>query len=825
MATSEERIETLLAEMTLDEKVSLLAGASLWKTVPIERLGIPTVKMTDGPNGARGDGFFTSGVPAACFPVGIALAATWNTELVMRVGQALGEDAKTKGIQTILGPTANIHRSPLNGRNFESFSEDPFLSARMAVAYILGLQSRKVGATIKHFVCNDSEFERMTISSEVDERALHEIYLPPFRAAVQEAKTWAIMSSYNKINGIHASDHGQLLTEILKQKWGYDGIVISDWFGTRSTVAAANAGLDLEMPGPAQQRGEKLLHAVQAHQVSEETINASVRRMLRYITRTGAFESPSDPTEHAVDQPEHRAIARQVAAESIVLLKNARHMLPLKLSRLKRIAIIGPNAKTAQIMGGGSSQLNAHYAVTPFDGIRAKIGKEVKIGYEIGCTNHKWLPMLNHRWVSPIGGEAEHGFTIDYFNNKEFEGAPIWQTTSRSCEQVWVNDVGPNVNASSFSARLRGRFTAQETGTFMFGLASAGLSRLLIDGHPIIDNWTKQTLGGAFVGIGSTEVTAPFAMQAGASYELCIEYCRHDSPMLGGIRIGCLSPIASKPMERAVKLAAKSEVALVFVGLNGDWESEGYDRPHIDLIGEQVELIERVAAVNPKTVVVLQSGSPIAMPWLNHVAGVIQAWYPGQECGNAIADILFGDVNPAGRLPQTFPVRLEDNPAYINYPGENGKVRYGEGIFVGYRYYEKKQVAPLFPFGFGLSYTSFAYSNLRLETTKLQAGQEMPVCVDVTNTGKFAGQEVVQFYVRDIQSKLVRPLKELKGFVKVQLQPGETRTIEWMMRPEALAYYDDAVHDWITEPGEFELLVGSSSQDIRISQTFELVAA
>jgi beta-glucosidase len=824
-ADPEARIDALLGNLTIAEKVSLLAGASMWLSTPVERLGIPAIKVSDGPNGARGGGSFAGGsVTSACFPVGIALAASWNIELVEQIGQALGQETKSKGAHLLLAPTVNIHRSPLNGRNFECYSEDPYLSARMAVAYITGLQSQNVGATVKHFVCNDSEFERNTISSEIDERTLREIYLPPFEAAVREAGSWAVMSSYNRVNGVYASDNRDILIEILKREWGFDGIVMSDWFGTKSTIDAAENGLDLEMPGPPQWRGQKLLAAVEAGQVSAAAIDEATRRMLRLITRTGAFEQPEIAAEQAIDRPEHRTLLRKVAAEGMVLLKNAGDILPLNAEKLTSIAMLGPNAKTAQIMGGGSAQVNAHYAVTPYAGVVAAVGERVELGYEIGCTNHQQLPKLDSRLVAPANAQADHGFTISYYNNLDLSGEPVYQSVTASSEQAWLGEIAPGVQPRGFSARMTCRFTPQENGLHIFGLSSAGLTRLYIDDNQVIDNWTNQTRGATYFGTGSAEVSAQVELKAGQTYALRVDYNSHGATLLAGMRLGYLPPVANDSIARAAELAGRADVALVFVGLNGDWESEGHDRPDMELVGEQVALIEQVAAANPNTVVVLQTGSPIAMPWLDKVAGVLQAWYPGQECGNAIADVLFGAVNPSGKLPQTFPARLEDNPAYINYPGENGRVRYGEGIFVGYRYYEKKRVAPLFPFGFGLSYTSFAYANLRLSADTIAPGDRLTVSIDVTNTGQRAGQEVVQLYVRDVAARVARPEKELKGFAKVALAPGETKTVTLTLDQAALAFWDDAKHAWVAEAGVFEVLVGSSSQAIQARAELRLSA-
>lgn len=816
----EERITALLGELTLAEKVALLAGASMWQTTPVERLKIPAIKVSDGPNGARGSGGFVGGaVTSACFPVGIALAATWNTAMIEQIGQALGEETKAKGAHMLLAPTVNIHRSPLNGRNFECYSEDPYLSARIAVAYITGLQSRNVGATVKHYVCNDSEFERNTISSEVDERTLREIYLPPFQAAVQEARAWGVMAAYNRVNGVYAGEHRELLIDILKREWGFDGIVMSDWFGVKSTVEAANNGLDLEMPGPSQWRGEKLLRAVESGDVSAAAIDESARRMLRTIMRAGALERPDPEPEQAIDRPEHRQLIRRAAAEAAVLLKNERATLPLELDRIVSIAIIGPNAKVAQIMGGGSAQVNAHYAVTPYDGIVARVGERARLEYEIGCTNHKLLPRLA-AGVNTTAGER--GWRVALYDNLELAGEPVHQTVSRVSEQVWLGEIAPGLQAAAFSARISGRFTPEEGGAHQFGLASAGLSRLLIDGALVLDNWTQQTRGETYFGTGSAEAVTQVELEAGQTYELVVEYSSRGATLLAGVRLGHLPPIGADAIERAAALAARSDVALIFAGLNGEWESEGFDRPDMELVGAQNALIDAVAAANPNTVVVLQTGSPVTMPWLERVAAVIQAWYPGQECGNAIADVLFGDVNPSGKLPQTFPRRLKDNPAYINYPGENGRVRYGEGIFVGYRYYEKKDIAPLFPFGFGLSYTSFAYANLRLSADAIAPAEVLEVLVDVTNTGRRAGQEVVQLYIRDVESRVLRPVKELKAFAKVALEPGATTTVRFTLDRTALAFWDDSRHAWMAEAGTFEVLVGASSQDIRLQASFQL---
>lgn len=817
----EKRIEDLLRRMTIEEKVSMVAGSDAWHTTGVERLGIPAIKLTDGPNGARGSSF-RGGVSSACFPVGISLASTWNPELIKRVGRALGEETKTKGAHILLGPTVNIHRSPLNGRNFECYSEDPYLTARIAVAYIKGVKEKNVGTSIKHYVCNDSEFERFSISSEIDERALREIYLPPFEAAVKEADTWSIMAAYNKINGVFASENRYTLIDILKKEWGFKGFVVSDWGGTKSTADAANGGLDLEMPGPALMMGDELLKAVNEDKVDKAVIDDKIRRLLRVIILSGAFENPEEAPEQAIDKPEHRRLAREVAGEGIVLLKNSDNILPLDEEKMESLAIIGPNAKVARILGGGSSSVRPHYVITPFDGIQSRADDNIHIAYEQGCDNNKMLQVVDPNWLKPAGDMESQGLTVEYFNNLDLSGEPVFATKRTFMEIFWAGEISPEIDIQRFSVRFTGKFIPPETGTYKFSLISAGLSRLYIDGKEIIDNWTDQTPGEYMFGSGSQEMMIEQNMTIGQAVEITVEYSRQQTIRFSALRLGCAPLLPEDSIMRAAVIAAESDVALVFVGLSNEWETEGQDRPDMELPGKQVELIEKVAAANKNTVVVLNTGSPITMNWIEKVAGVVQAWYPGQECGNAIADVLFGDVNPSGKLPQTFPRRLEDNPAYINYPGENGKVYYGEGIFVGYRYYEKKKITPLFPFGYGLSYTLFEYGNLRLSASEFDLDDEIKATVDIKNTGEREGKEIVQLYVRDVESSLVRPEKELKAFQKVLLKPDESKPVTFTLNNDALSFYDPCRQRWVVEPGEFEVLIGSSSQDIRVEGSFSL---
>ncbi len=801
--------------LSLEEQVALLAGDSFWITVPVERAGVPAVKVSDGPNGARGGGALVGGVSAACFPAGIALAATWNTALVEEVGQALAEETLSKGARVLLAPTVNLHRGALNGRNFECYSEDPFLTACLGVAYIEGLQSRGVSATLKHFVGNESEFERMTISSEIPERALRELYLLPFEAAVR-AGVWAVMCSYNKLGGTYASENKRFLTEILRDEWGFDGLVMSDWFATHSTAPSINAGLDLEMPGPAKYRGEKLLEAVENGSADEDAVKRSSERLLKLFERVGAFENPDIPEERADDRPEHRALIRRAGAEGAVLLKN-NGVLPLDKDTVKKVAIIGPNAKTAQIMGGGSAQVNAHYRVSPFDGLKEQLG-EAKLGYELGCTNHKLLPLLSEQ----LAGELK----VEYFNSPELSGKPVYTTQVPDAQMMWLDSVGHGVE-QEFSARFSGTLHLDDAGAYQFDLVSAGLSRLFVDGELVVDNWDGWTQGDAFFGSGSEEKLEQVQLEAG-EHELRLEFAPKAAGEFGlsAVRTGIFKPLPDDALDRAAKLAAASDVAIVCVGLNGEWETEGNDRADMALVGEQNELVSRVAAANPNTVVLLQTGSPVTMPWLDEVAAVVQLWYPGQECGNAAADVLLGNVNPSGKLPQTFPAKLSDSPVMdgqaSTYPGENGQVFYREGIFIGYRHFEHEGIKPLFPFGFGLSYTTFEYGDVTLSADELGAGETLQVSVPVTNSGDRAGQEALQLYVKDVEASLERPKKELKGFVKVALEPKETKVATFSLNMRALAYFDDQQNAWVAEKGEFEVLVGASSDDIRAKASFTL---
>jgi beta-glucosidase len=823
-------IDMLIDEMTLEEKVSMLAGIDFWHTRAIERLGIPSIKMTDGPHGVRTMSDVEPDVTleANCYPTGSALGATWNAELINRVGTAIGKETRAKGCAIILGPCINIHHSPLGGRNFESYSEDPYLTARMTVAFVKGVQSQHTGVSVKHYALNNQEHERLTISSEADERTIREIYLPAFRAVVEECDPWTVMCSYNKINGTYASENRYFLTDILKKEWGFRGVVISDWGAVHSVIPAARAGLDLEMPGPARFFGEALVEASRKGEVGEDIIDDKVRRILGVIERSGAFDEPVELSGDTSDTSENRQLAREAAGEAIVLLKNAGNILPLDKTKLKSIAIIGPNADEARIQGGGSSQVNPYYTVTPLQAVREKYGEDVSVAYQIGCRNNRLTLPIKLDYLLQSGESHQAGLTGEYFNNRDMSGTPVL-TRSEKTFTLRLGGVmgrktpGVAMDGGDYAIRMTGKFVSPDSGIFTFGLLTDGLGCLYIDEKLVVDKSREEPDADAMS--VRREYTGQCPMEAGRSYDIRVEFvARPGFPdwMPRYFRLGCTPPLPADAIERAVRAAASSDIALVFVGLNDEHEAEGRDRESMELPGAQVELIKKVAQANPNTIVVLNNGSPVEMnDWLDDVAGVVEAWFTGQECGHAIADILFGDVNPSGKLPVSFPARYEDNPTYDHYPGHDGQVHYAEGIFVGYRHYDSRNVEPLFPFGFGLSYTRFEYGNLKVPAV-IPHGENIGVQVDVTNIGNRAGKEVVQLYVRDVTACLPRPKKELKGFKKVHLEPGETKTVNFEIGIEALSFYDVESRDWVAEPGEFEILIGGSSRDIRCRAAFTL---
>ena len=668
----EQKVEALLSRMTLEEKIQMLHGAHrrgfIGYVPAIPRLGIPELALTDGPAGVRHG-------PGTALPAPVALAATWDRSLAQEYGAALGAETKAKGQNILLGPMVNIVRVPEGGRNFETFGEDPFLTAQMAAAEIRGIQSQGIIAEVKHYAANNQEKERLQVSAEVDERTLREIYLPAFEAAVTDGKVGSVMAAYNKVNGTFSSENMHLLKDILKNEWGFDGFVVSDWGATHSTIEAANNGLDIEMPGD-KFFGNALLNAVKQGQLSEKTIDEKVRRILRVMMRFGLFERPAKASP--IDYQTQSQVARRVAQAGVVLLKNEQNLLPLEVNAFKSIAVIGAYADRATSGGGGSAR------IAPFN------------------------------TVSPLGAIADRIGTRATFQFLKFV---------------------PGTDLSKSDAATTG----------------AGL------------------------------------------------------------------------LADAVQLAKECELAVVFAR---DFETEGSDRASITLPDEQDEMIRAVADANRRTVVVLNTGCMVLVNrWVEVAPAIVQAWYPGQDDGNVIADVLFGNVNPSGKLPITFPRQREEMgiSAAEQYPGVGGRGVYSEGVFVGYRHFDKENLNPQFAFGHGLSYTTFEYSNLKLSRSRIKPGESITVEVQIKNTGRREGAEVVQLYVQDVRASVPRPVKELKGFAKLMLRPGQTKVVSMNLDARSMAFYDVNKKQWSVEPGQFKILIGSSSRDIRLSAEFEAV--
>lgn len=789
-----ERIEQLLEELTLEEKVTLCAGKGVMETMAVERLGIPQLRMADGPHGVR-DGKATS------FPTGISMGASWNPDLIARFGAALARETIAKERNLILGPCVNIHRTPLGGRNFESFTEDPFLASRLAVAYVKSVQALGVGTSTKHFACNNQEWERHTISARVDERTLREIYLPAFEAAVLEAHTWTVMGAYNRLNGTYCCANTHLNDEILKGEWGFSGLVMSDWGATHGTVDFAHGGLDLEMPGPPAFFGDKLLAAVKQGEVSEEVLDDKVRRLLRVMMEMGLFEQ--EPSGGEIGTEKHRQLAREMAEEAIVLLKNE-DALPLDAENVRKIAVIGPNADVARMGGGGSSTVTPEQSVSILEGIRTRFDK-AEVVYALGCALPGDLPPVESRLLRTRNqqGETVNGLTAEIFDNCDLEGEPV---ATRVDSDLFFDWAGcgplPDMEAGHYSIRWTGQLVPERDGDYEIGITAADAMVLYFNGERLI-NYTRES--------GVDFRTERISVRKGEPCELRVEY--RSTVNWSFAKLGWM-PAAD--LEHAVALAGDADAAIVVGGLSATFEGEGHDRHSMVLPGRQDDLIKAVAEANPRTVVVLVNGTPVEMDaWLSGVPAVVEAWYPGQEGGDAVAGILAGDVNPSGRLPVTFPKKLEDNPSHGNYPGGEGEVVFEEGLFVGYRHYDRHDIEPLFPFGHGLSYTVFTYDNLDLETST----EGVQVSVDVTNAGACEGSDVVQVYVADPESRLPRPPQELKGFQKVKLAAGERRTVTIQLNERAFQYYDPDAGEWVLESGEFDVLVGRSSRDIVLRGT------
>jgi beta-glucosidase len=796
---SAQKIDRLIEQMTLEEKV-LLLGGNEFETYPISRLGIPALTMTDGAVGVHYD-------LSTAFPSGLSMGATFNPSLVREVASAMGDEARFRGRRTLLGPNVNICRQPFGGRNFETYGEDPYLSGQIAASFVRGVQSQNVVATVKHLTANDQETERQTIDTQVSVRALMEIYLPAFKKAV-DAGSLGVMTAYNKINGSYASENRFLITDVLKGLWGFKGFVISDWESTHSTLAAANNGLDLEMP-KAKYFDSKLIDAVAAGQVLQSTIDDKVRRILRVQFAIGLLGDPAKPLPAPLGpmSAQHKFLALRAAEESLVLLKNENRALPLDLSQLRSIALIGPNALEARTGGGGSSHVGTGQATSPSEEIKKQVGKSIRVLTALGARMPGNPALMPSEYLKPTQLSQERGLRGEYFSTPDFSGRPV---ITRVDNRFDFRDAIDWSLKGPYSVRWTGFISAPRSGDYALALDTWNHARVFVNEKEIASRWDGQ---------GERLRKGSVYLRAGHWYPIRIEF--YTDTDWASFYFGWETPAGRGLLVEAVEAARMSDVAVVFAGLGNDMEGEGVDRESMNMPEGQVELIKAVASVNPRTIVVLTSGNPLAIEqWLPSVPAVLQTWYPGEQGGAAIANTLLGRTNPSGKLPITYLRKWEDSPAYGNFPGKNGVVSYQEGIFVGYRHFDKNSIAPLFPFGHGLSYSKFEYSGLVLTQKSLAPGDPRVIAkFDLRNVGELSGSEVAQVYVGEQGAPLERPVKELKGFKKVFLRPGESKRLEIELGDEAFSYFDPSLMAWLKTPqGVFSIDVGSSSRDIRLNQ-------
>jgi beta-glucosidase len=803
-ADAEKRAEVILGKMTLDEKLEIIGGINDFYTRPIPRLGIPALRMSDGPVGVHDYGLTTA------YPAGIALAASWDVDLAQRFGAAMGKDARARGVNFILAPGMNIYRAPMNGRNFEYFGEDPFLASRMAVSVIEGMQGQRVIATAKHFAGNNSEFARMTLSSDIDERTLREIYLPAFEASVKEAHVGAVMDSYNLINGVYLTQNNHLNNEILKKEWGFEGILMSDWGATHDGLAAANGGLDLEMPSAAFMNRDTLLPAVNNGSLPVAVLDDKVRRILRKAIEFGFFDQPQADADIPSYSQEGRQVALEEARGSMVLLKNSGNLLPLDENRVKTIAVVGPDAYPAVPGGGGSSETKPFYALSYLEGISNRLGTKAKVLYAVD------VPPLDEvfessEFVTAPGGEP--GLKGEYFANEDLKGTPALVRTDKHVHFDWgEGSFAPGEPVDHFSIRWTGYFVPKKSGDYKFYTSSDDGVRLYVGDEIGIDDWQPHA---------QTLDSYGRHLEAGQPYKIRLEYFESVGSAIIGLGV---TPAEAYVGRDTKPLAAKADAVIVCVGFDPKTEGEGFDRT-FQLPGGQDELIRQLRSVNKNVVVVITGGGNVDMTqWIDQVPAVLHAWYPGQEGGTALAQLLFGDYSPSGKLPASFERRWEDNPTFHNYYPAKGeqKVQYAEGVFVGYRHYDRSTTKPLFAFGYGLSYSTFEYSKLTVTPQAGDLNEPISVSFDLRNTGHREAAEVAELYVGDTHASVPRPVKELKGFAKVNLKPGETRHVTLKLDRRAFSFYDATKGEWRAEPGDFAILVGSSSDNIQLRSTFAL---
>ncbi|KAK7052101.1 glycoside hydrolase family 3 protein [Favolaschia claudopus] len=831
-------VPEIVDQLTTDESIQLIAGVGFWKTHAVERLGIPAIKVSDGPNGIRGN-HFVMGTPAKCLPSATALGATFDPKLIYEVGlKLLAPEAKLRAASVILAPTCNIQRSPLGGRSFESFSEDPYLSGMIAASYVNGVQVGGIGTTIKHFVGNDKEEDRNAYDSIISERALREVYLMPFMLAQKYANPWSIMTAYNRVNGTHVSENPEILQKILREEWKYEGMV----FGVYSVDLSIKAGLDLEMPGTNKWRSLDLVNrSIQSRKLTHRVIKQRAHKVLELVQKcaNGAPEVlDGDGEERTLESDADKDLMRRVAAQSIVLLKNETGLLPLRPQNLKKIAVVGPNAKAIVLSGGGSAALKASYFVSPYQGIVDALAAnpDVEVTYSEGARAFLTSPSLDYELFTEDG---KHGWTGSWHPHLDDDSmTPLDEPVKVDHldeTRIFISTSAPSALTRRWTLKLRGQLRPRDKDTpFEFGLISAGRAKLYVDGELLIDNWTRQRRGDAFFGSGSEEERGVFNLKAGVKHNIYVEFCNVRAPADGdedetvmdsnpGIRLGGSELVGSDELlAEAVALAKEADAVIAVVGLNGDWETEGNDRTTLALPGRTDELVEKLVAANAKTVVVTEAGSSILMPWADKVSSIVHSWYLGNATGSAIADVLFGQQNPSGKLSLTFPNAEEHVPSFGHFHSENGKVRYAEDLYVGYKHYQHRKIKPLFAFGHGLSYTTFRFSDLKLSNQSVSADQfNLAVSLRIENTGSIAGSEIAQLYITlPTTSALTHPPLQLKGFAKVNLEPGAGQVVEIQLDKYAVSYWDDRFSTWAVEKGEYLIRAGPASDQLPLSASF-----
>jgi len=799
----EKRVEDLLNRMTLDEKIDFISGSDLATKINT-RLGIPELRMTDGPAGTRID-------KSTAFPVGIATAATWNPELVGEMAKAIGRELKGHGRHVLLGPCINIARMPLGGRVFEGMGEDPFLTSRITVGYIKGLQSEGVAATVKHFAANNEEFDRAYVDDLISRRALNEIYLPAFKAAVTEAGTLCLMTSYNKVNGRWASENEYLLKDILRDQWHYKGLIMSDWEAVHSAVPTALLPLDIEMPEGTYMNAKNLKGPIEAGVIPVETINTKVKSILTLMFKLGIFDKTTNENPALINSPENKAAAYKTAVESIVLLKNEGEILPINKNKIKTIAVIGPEADTARTGGGGSADVDPVYSVSILDGLKSRLPKDVKVIYSKGAQIDDSIKLvsINPEWFFTDESCSQNGLKAAFYNNTQLTGSPALERIDPVINFKWVGvNPGNGVVKDHFSVSWTGYLKVPETDEYTLGSVNTDGVRFRIDDQIKLESWYEHPVSMS---------TTTLKLEKGKLYKIRVDLFENNDT--SEVLLGWQKD-KNELVEKAVETAKDADLVLLTVGTSDRIEGEGLDRTDLNLPYSQDDLIEKVAAVNNNTVVVLTNGTPILMDkWINKVKGVVETWFLGGEQGNAIADVLVGNYNPSGKLPMTFPQKWEDCSAYPTFGKLKERTYYSDDIYVGYRHFDKYNIVPLFPFGYGLSYTAFNYSGLSI---KEQDSGAYSVTFSIKNTGKVKGEEVAQVYVSSCNQYVERAVKELKGFSKVSLNPGESKTVTMVLKKDAFAYYSEKESVWKVDPDKYKIAVGGSSGNLTLQSYIEI---